>query len=149
MNLFKALIISCITGYSLPFLNESSDSYQAKCLFMAGAFLFMAGYCYYFFLKQLKLKPSTDVYIVAALCFCMVISSWFNFIFVHPDVYHLLLDARRGDGISWKNIYMSVEILALLTVGKNGTINIYNWFICRSSRHSVIIKHNSTYNTGI
>jgi hypothetical protein len=149
MNLFKVLIISCVTGLSLPFLNDSSDSYQEKCLIMAGIFLIMAVFCYYFFLKQLKLKPSTDVYIIAALCFCMVISSWFNFIFVYPDAYHLLLDARRGDGISWKNIYMSVEILALLTVGKNGTINIYNWFICRSSRHSVIIRHNSTYNTGI
>ena len=116
---------------------------------MSVSYLIMAVFCYYYFLKQLKLKASADIYIIGALCFCMVISGWFNFLFVSPDIYNLLVDIKRGDGLSWKNIYMSVEILALLTVGKNGIINIYNWFISRNGWHGAIIRHNSPHNPGI
>tara|TARA_R110000850_G_scaffold86826_1_gene186813 strand:+ start:265 stop:615 length:351 start_codon:yes stop_codon:yes gene_type:complete len=115
---------------------------------MAGSFLFMAGFCYYFFLKQLKLKKNIDLYVIAALCVCMIGSSWFNFIFVNADIYYMLIDVKRGEGLSWKNIYRSVEIIALLVVGKNGLIYIGNWVICRCRRFNVIIKHNTTHKTG-
>ena len=109
---------------------------------MSVSFFIMAGFCYYYLLKELKLKTRIDVYLISALCVCMIISSWFNFLFVSPDIYYLLVDIKQGDGLSWKVIYKTVEIIALLTVGRNGLINIYNWFICGRRRHSVIIKHN-------
>ena len=149
MNLLIVLILSCATGFGLDYLKYADIEYQANRLIMAVSFLIMAVFCYYFFLKELKLKARIDVYLISALCVCMIISSWFNFLFVSVDIYYMLFEAKRGDGLSWKNIYKTVEIIALLTVGRNGLINIYNWFICGSRRHSVIIKHNSTHNTGI
>lgn len=148
MNLLIVFIISCATGFSLDYLKYADIEYQANRLIMAVSFLFMAGFCYYFFLKELKLKKSIDLYIIVALCICMVGSSWFNFLFVSTDIYYMLIDAKRGDGLSWKNIYRSVEIVALLVVGKNGFIYINNWVICRRRRFNAIIEHNSTYNSG-
>ena len=136
-------------GAGLPYLNDIGISYQAKCLSMAVIYLIVAAFCYRYISIEVKLKNNTNAYIISALCFCMVITSWFNYVFVNPDVYYALIEARRGYGLSWINIYMSVEIIALLTVGKNGTINIYNWFICRNGWHGVIIRHNSPHNTGI
>ena len=149
MNLLKVLFVSWSIGAGLPYLNEIDISYQAKCLSMSVIYLIVAVFCYHYIAIELKLKNNINAYIISALCFCMVITSWFNYVFVIPDVYYMLIEARRGDGLSWKNIYKTVEIIALLTVGRNGFINIYNWFICGSRRHSVIIKHNSTHNTGI
>jgi hypothetical protein len=149
VNLLLVLFISWSTGASLSYFKEYELEYQAKCLLMSVTYLILAGFCYYYLLKELKLKTRIDVYLISALCVCMIISSWFNFLFVSPDIYYLLVDMKQGDGLNWKNIYKTVEIIALLTVGRNGLINIYNWFICGSRRHSVIIKHNSTHNTGI
>jgi len=155
MNLLKALLVSWSIGAGLPYLSELTLSidkvvdYELRCMLSSVIYVFMAGYCYHLFKHELILKRKFDSYMIAAICVCMVISSLYNYLFVFTDMYHLLLDARRGDGLSWKNIYRVVEIMALLTVGKNGIIYIYNWFICGRRRHSVIIKHNSTHNTGI
>ena len=142
MNLLLVLFISWSTGASLSYFKEYELEYQAKCILMSVSFFIMAGFCYYYLLKELKLKTRIDVYLISALCVCMIISSWFNFLFVSVDIYYMLFEAKRGDGLSWKNIYKTVEIIALLTVGRNGLIYIYNWFICGRRRHSVIIKHN-------
>ena len=115
---------------------------------MSVSFLIMAVFCYYFFIKELKLNKGIDVYIIFALCFCMIVSSWFNILFMNHDIYHILYQVKRGDGLSWKNIYLSVELIALLTVGRNGVIYIYNWLVCRNRRINVIIANNSTYNLG-
>ena len=149
MNLLKVLFVSWSLGVGLPYLSDTIVGYQEKCLTMSVSFFIMAVFCYRYISIELKLKNNINAYVISALCFCMVISSWFNFVFVSPSVYHILIDARRGQGFSWENIYKTVEIIALLTVGRNGLINIYNWFICGSRRHSVIIKYNSTHNTGI
>ena len=78
----------------------------------------------------------------------MIISSWFNFLFVWPEMYYLLIDVKQGNGISWKLIYKSMEVIALLMVGKNGIINFYSWFICRRGRLNAIITNHTTHKTG-
>ena len=148
MNLFKALIISWLTGVSLYYLKDANIDYQANRLIMSLSFFIMAVFCYYYFLKELTLKNRNNIYIIGALCFCMIISSWFNLLFISPDIYYLLIEAKRGDGLSWKNIYKSVELLALLMVGKDGFIHICNWLVCRCRRFNVIIANNSTYKIG-
>ncbi len=148
MNLLKVLFISWLIGAGLSFCKGVDVSYQAKCLFMSASYMLAATSGYYYLLKELKLKKSFDFYVISALCVCMVVSSWFNYVFINIDVYYSLLDSRTGDGFSWKNIYRSVEIVALLVVGKNGFIYINNWVICRRRRFNAIIEHNSTYNSG-
>lgn len=154
MNIIKALLVSWSIGAGLPYLSELSLSidkavdYQLKCILPALIYMIMAVYCYHLFKHELILKRKFGSYIIAAICVCMIISSLFNYLFVFPDMYYLLLDARRGDGLSWKNIYRAVEIIALLTVGKNGIIYIYNRLICSCRWFSVIIANNSTYKIG-
>lgn len=148
MNLFKVLFISWSIGASLSYFKGADISYQAKCLSMSVFYLFWSGFCYQYIIKELKLNKILSAYMVSALCMCMVVSSWFNFLFVSPDIYYALIDIRRGGGFSWENIYKTIEIAALLMVGRNGLIYIYNWLICRSRRINVIIANNSTYNIG-
>ena len=148
MNLFKVLLISWLTGVGLSYFKNIPIDYAATCLSMAAIYFIMALFCYHYIGIELKSKHNINAYIISALCFCMIISSWFNYIFVNPDMYHLLIDSRRGSGFSWNNIYKTVELLALLMVGKDGIIYIYNWLVCRCRRINVIIANNSTYNLG-
>lgn len=148
MNLLKVLFISWSIGASLSYLNNIDISYQAKCLTMSVSYLLLALFCYQYIMKELKLKRVFSAYAVSALCVCMIVSSWFNFLFVNPDIYYLLIDIRRGQGLTWENIYKTIEIIALLMVVKNGFTYICSWLICRSKWISVIIANNSTYNIG-
>ena len=148
MNLLKVLLISWLVGAGLSYIKAIEVGYTEICLIMSLIYLISAVFCYHYILIELKLKNNTNAYLISFLCMCMIITSWFNYIFVNPDMYHLLIEARRGDGLSWKNIYRTIEIVALLTVGRNGIIYIYNWLICRRRRINVIIANNSTYNIG-
>jgi len=148
MNLFKVLLISWLTGVSLSYFKNIPIDYTATCLSMAVIYFILAVFCYKYIAIELKSKNNINAYIISALCFCMVISSWFNYVFVNPDMYHLLIDVRRGDGLSWNNIYKAVELIALLTVGKNGIINFYSWFICRRGRLNAIIANHTTHKIG-
>ena len=79
-----------------------------------------------------------------------------NTVLQESAVDHILIIADPGskatiiDTTTGKAGYYSkaVEIIALLTVGKNGIIYIYNRLICSYRRFSVIIANNSTYNIG-
>lgn len=148
MSLLKVLLISWSVGASLSFINDIGIEYSYLCLIMSVSYIISALFCFYYFTKELELKNNTNAYIIASICFCMVISAWFNYLFINVDLYYLLMDARRGDGLSWKNIYKTVELVALLIAGRNGIINLIGWLVCRRSRFNVIIANNSTYNTG-
>ena len=148
MNLLKVLLISWATGFSLSFLNTTEILYQSKCLIMSLAYFILAIYCYKYLIKELILKKVINAYAIATLCTSMVISSWFNFIFINPEIYYALIEIRRGSGITWENIYNIIELTALLIVGRNGFICLCNWLVCRSRWISVIIANNSTYNLG-
>jgi len=148
MNLLKVLLISWAAGFSLSFLKALEFSYQSKCLTMSLIYFILAIYCYKYLAKELTLKRVISAYVIASLCGCMIVSSWFNFVFVNPDIYHALIDIRRGDGLTWENIYNTIELTALLIVGRDGLIYLYNWLICRNRWINVIIANNSTYNLG-
>jgi len=115
---------------------------------MSLSYLILAGYCYKYIVIEVRLRDRVNVLLISLLCICMIISSWFNFLFVSPDIYYLLVDVKKGDGLSWKNIYKTVELICLFTVWRNGIINLRSWFVCRRYRFNVIITNNSTYNIG-
>lgn len=140
--------MSWLLGVSLYYMNDIEVSYQLKRLIMSLSYLILAGYCYRYILTEVKLKNRVNVLLISLLCICMIISSWFNFLFISPDIYYLLVDAKKGDGLSWKNIYKTVELICLFTVGRNGIINLRSWLVCRWRRFNVIIANNSTYNIG-
>jgi hypothetical protein len=148
VNLLKVLLISWLVGAGLSYIKAIDMGYTEICLMMSLIYLFSAVFCYHYIEIELKLKNKTNACLISFLCMCMVITSWFNYIFVNPDIYHLLIDARRGDGLSWKNIYKTIELICLLTVGRNGIINLRSWLVCRWHRFNVIITNNSTYNIG-
>lgn len=148
LNLFKVLIISWSVGFSLSYFKDVNIDYQVKCVLMSLIYFLFSVFCYRYIIAELKLKRNLSAYLVAALCMCMIISCWFNFLFSNPDIYYLMIDIKQGDGLSWKNIYKSVELMALLTVGRNGIINFNGWLVCRCRRINVIIANNSTYNLG-
>ena len=148
MNLLKVLLISWLTGIGLSYSKYVIFEYQYIRVIMSLCFYISAVFCYRYILKEVKLRRGIDLYFMCALCLCLIVSSWFNFLFVWPEAYYLLVDLKRGDGFSWKNIYKTIEILSFLVVLKNGFAYIHNWCICRFRRFNAIIANNQTYNIG-
>jgi len=148
MNLLKVLFMGWLLGASLSYFKNAGIDYQLKCLLMSLSYLILAGYCYKYIVAEVKLKNRVNTLLISSLCICMIISSWFNFLFVSPDIYYLLIEAKQGDGLSWKNIYKTIELICLFAVGRNGFINFRNWLACRWGWLNVIIASNSTYNIG-
>jgi hypothetical protein len=148
MNLFKVLIMSWLIGVGLSFFKWIDIEYTLKCVLMATSYLLLAVFCYRYILIELKCNRVLKAYVVSLLCVSMLISCFFNLLFTDPEMYHLLVEVKQGDGFSWKNIYKAIELIALLIVGRNGFIYLYNWLICRNRWINVIIANNSTYNLG-
>tara|TARA_R100000951_G_scaffold116339_2_gene127717 strand:- start:425 stop:874 length:450 start_codon:yes stop_codon:yes gene_type:complete len=148
MGLFKALSASILLGVFLPFFYFDFLGYAGQRISMSLSYMLLAGYCYKYIVIEVKLKNRVNILLISLLCICMVISSWFNFLFVSHDIYYMLIEAKQGDGLSWKNIYRAVELVCLLTVGYNGIINLRSWLICRCKRFNVIITNNSALNAG-
>lgn len=148
MNLLKVLTISWLIGVGLSYFKDADMVYQFKCLLMSVIYFISAVFCYHYIHIELTYKRILNAYIISILCICMIVSSWFNFLFVWPEMYYLLVDVKQGDGLSWKLIYKSMEVIALLMVGKNGIINFYSWFICRRGWLNAIIANHTTHKTG-
>ena len=145
MNLLKVLLISWLTGIGLSYLKHVNFEYQYIRVIMSLCFYISAVFCYRYILKEVKLRRGIDLYFMCALCLCMVVSSWFNFLFVWPEAYYFLIDMKRGDGFSWKNIYKTIEILSFLVVLKNGFAYICSWCVCDSRWFNAIIADNQKY----
>ena len=143
VNLFKTLLISWLIGISLSYFKDVDMNYGLKCLLMAMAYLFSSAFCYRYLKKQIELKVNAAAYVISALCICMLISCLFNVLFIDPDFYYALIEIKQGGGISWRLIYQSIEIIALITVGKNGIICGHRWVACRGGWLNVIITNNS------
>lgn len=146
MNLFKVLFISWALGFGLSHLKDLNVDYVVKCMSMSLIYFYSSLFCYRYILIELKCKNYLNVYLVSLLCICMIISSWFNAIFSSHYIYYLLIDIRSGDGFSWKNIYRSVELISLLTVGRNGFIYLVRRLSCGNRWFNVIIKNNFNIN---
>ena len=140
--------MSWLVGIGLSQLKYADISYPSLCLSMSCVYFALSVFCCRYVQKEIELHRKSHAYVIAALCICMLITSWFNYVFVNPDMYRLLIDARRGDGLSWKNIYKTIEIIALLMVGKNGILYTYNWFNCGVRWFNAIIASNSYFNRG-
>ena len=147
MNLLKVLVLSWLIGAGLTFFKDVSAAYEVKCASMSLTYLLSAFFCYRYAKAELISGKILEFYLISALCICMIISCWFNFIFINKDIYSVLIDIRYYNAFSWKNIYKSVELLALFVVGKNATIHLDHWFICRRVRINATIadnKHNKS-----
>ena len=147
MNLFKVLVLSWLIGVGLTFFKDVSVAYEIKCASMSLIYLLAAFFCYRYAEDELLSGKILQFYLISALCSCMIISCWFNFIFINKDIYSALVDIRYYNAFSWKNTYKSVELLALFIVGKNAIIRLSHWFICRSMRVNATItdnKHNKS-----
>ena len=148
MSLFKVLMISLVLGWGLSYFKDADVNYQAKCISMSFIYLFSALYCYKYIHIELSLKNSLSCLVISLLCICMVISCWFNFLFADKNIYSILIDVRYNNSFSWRNIYLSVELIALLIVSKNAILYLGRWFNCRRSGFDVIIKDNSDIDSG-
>ena len=145
MNLLKVLLISWLAGASLSLIKPLSIDYQLKCMFVSLCYLFLAGFCYKYISIELKLHKTLSAYLISLLCICMIVSCFFNYLFVSPDIYYFLIDIKEGDGLSWKVIYRTVEVISLVVVGKNGLTYICYWCICDSRWFNAIIADNQKY----
>jgi len=75
----------------------------------------------------------------------MIVSSWFGYLFMSADMYWMLIDMKQGGVLNWANIYRSIELAALIIVGKNGVIYIYNWGVCGARWINAIIVNSKMH----
>ena len=141
-------MLSWLIGAGLTFIKDYGFSYEYKCAFMSLVYMLSAWFCYGYAKGSTIKNKVFDFYLISALCVCMIISSWFNFIFINKDIYNALIDIRYQNAFSWKNIYRSVELLALFMVGKNAFIYLNGWFVCRGFRFNATIDDNKGNQSG-
>ena len=94
----------------------STFNYSAYLVLISFVYTTTAVVCY---IARPKVK-SIQLVLSSLLICCMVISSLFNLLFLYNPIYCLLVDFKQNDIVSWKNIYLAVEISALLIAGKDG-----------------------------
>lgn len=80
--------------------------------------------------------------LMLALCFCMVVTGLFNLVMVNHDVYSFINPFKSGDGFSWRNIYLSVEVVVAFIVGGNVFNYIASVDICPHGGSRGIIRDN-------
>ena len=94
----------------------STFNYSSYLVLISFVYTTTAVVCY---IARPKVK-SIQLVLSSLLICCMVISSLFNLLFLYNPIYCLLVDFKQNDIVSWKNIYLAVEISALLIAGKDG-----------------------------
>ena len=148
MNLFKVLVLSWLVGAGVTLVKDVAMPYEVKCTLMSLTYMLTALFCYRYVENDLRSNNVLGFYLSGVLCCCMVVSCWFNFIFISKDIYSALVDIRYYNAFSWRNIYKSVELLALFIVGRDVLICLYYRFICRCMRINVIIEDNKHHDSG-
>lgn len=99
--------------------------------------------------KQEQAKDNNfSAFLILALCFCMAVTGLFNLAMINHDVYNLLNPLKSGDGFSWRNIYLSVEVLISFIVGGHGISYVAHMDICHDGVSNVIIRDNINDNQG-
>ncbi len=77
---------------------------------------------------------------------CMLVSSLFNIVMMSPDMYYLLVDIKQNNAISWKTIYLSIEIAIALIIGKSGFDYITNCCcVCCNRFYATIHSNTNRY----
>jgi len=99
--------------------------------------------------KQEQAKDNNfSAFLILALCFCMAVTGLFNLVMINHDVYNLLNPFKSGDGFSWRNIYLSVEVLVSFIVGGHGISYVTHMDNCHDSVSNDIIRDNIINNQG-
>ncbi len=99
--------------------------------------------------KQEQAKDNNfSAFLILALCFCMAVTGLFNLVMINHDVYNLLNPFKSGDGFSWRNIYLSVEVLVSFIVGGHGISYVAHMDICPHGGSRGIIRDNNNTYTG-
>jgi len=102
-----------------------------------------------FLAKQEQAKGNNfSAFLILALCFCMAVTGLFNLVMINHDVYNLLNPFKSGDGFSWRNIYLSVEVLVSFIVGGHGISYVAHMDICPHGGSRGIIRDNNNTYTG-
>ncbi len=94
-------------------------------------------------IKELQLNSIFYCLLICLLSLCMLTTGTLNAIMSIPEMYHLLKPWKSGsDGFTWKNIYLSIEVLVGFVVTKDGLDYLINVGICNNKRRNGIIRSN-------
>ena len=126
-----------------------SIDYTLYCSLRGLFYVLLAALCVVLAKSEHKLSSNLNAALILTLCFCMLITGVLNIIMANSDVYFMLKPWKSGDnGLTWKNIYLSIEVLTALIVGGNGLTHIISVAVCALSRWSGIIRHYFNTNQG-
>ena len=88
-----------------------------------------------------------NCFLILTLCFCMLITGLLNLVMANKELYYLLKPWKSGvDGFTWKNIYLSVEVLVGFFVISSGINSLVDLGVCRPIRYNGTIRDNDNFN---
>lgn len=117
--------------------------YTIYRLSMAAVYLFLSLIAARFAIKELQSNNVFYCMLICLLSLCMLTTGILNAIMSNPEMYHLLKPWKSGsDGFTWKNIYLSIEVLVGFVVAKNGLDCLIVMGICNHNRRNGIIRSN-------
>ena len=98
--------------------------------------------------SELKKGNNFNSLLICALSFCMCVTAMFNLSMINIESFKFINEAKSGEGLSWRSIYSSIEILILLIVGGNGLNYLAHVDICSHGKRNATIRDNINPNQG-
>jgi len=129
------VLVTLIAGLFSQLLSDSyvvqveiyNYSYLWYKLTIATIYLSFALCCVKLAVKEVDSHRNYSATLISILCLCMLITALFNIVMIDVVMFYTLNEYKSGDGLSWKNIYLAIEILIMIMVIANGIFAISNF----------------------
>jgi hypothetical protein len=127
MTLVAGLISQLLSDSYIVRVVIYGIGYELYVLTVAAIYLSFALCCVKLAAKEVDSHQNYSATLISILCLCMLITALFNIAMIDVAMFYTLNEYKSGDGMSWKNIYLAIEILIMTMVIANGIFAISNF----------------------
>ena len=136
------VLVTLIAGVICQLLSNSyfvqeviyEYSYLWYKLSIAAVYLSFSLACVKLAKKEVFSNRNKNALLISVLCLCMLVTAAFNVVMINEYMFYALTDYKSGRNLSWKNIYLSIELAVLTLVITDGFKFVFN-----ASLHSFFI----------
>ena len=130
LTLVAGLVSQLLSNSFLVRIEVYSYSYDVYILTVASIYLSSALCCVKLAVAEVNNQRNISAILISALCLCMLITALFNIAMIDRELFYIFNEYKSGDGISWKNIYLAIELSIIILVIYNGLNYVFNFSLC-------------------
>jgi hypothetical protein len=131
------VLVTLIAGLFSQLLSNSdivqiviyNHSYLWYKLTISAIYLSFALCCVKLAVTEVDSQRNYSATLISVLCLCMLITASFNIAMIDTGMFYTLNEYKTGYGMSWKNIYLTIELLIATMVIANGISVMFNFCI--------------------